>query len=153
MFGLREVGMFCCGSGQNWCGEGVMMRSGDHNIALHFSRPRATPTAREKHPKRKTNTESEAETCRAVAGTVLAALLGAHDSGAVSSLWLLGLDWVWQASGRAFTSGFGRATLLESWELALSLAEQPCCRAGMMAGERGRGACCTAFARAIAGRS
>ena len=45
--------------------------------------------------------------------------------------------WVWLAHGSlaatlgAFTE-FGRATLLESWELALSLAEQPCCRAGMM---------------------
>ena len=45
--------------------------------------------------------------------------------------------WVWLANGSlAATLGacteFGRATLLESWELALSLAEQPCCRAGMV---------------------
>ena len=86
-------------------------------MPLHLSSAHATPTSREKsprHPRRKISAESEAETCRAVAGTVLAALLGAHDSGAVSSLWLLGLDWVWQASGRALTSGFGKATLLES---------------------------------------
>ena len=121
------------------------------NMPLYLSSAHATPTTREKsprHPRRKISAESEAETCRAVAGTVLAALLGAHDSGAVSSLWLLGLEWVWPAS-----TDFGRATLLESWELALSLAEQPCCRAGMMADELGRDACCTAFGRAIAGRS
>ena len=56
---------------------------------------------------------------------------------ALPSWWLLGLIWVWLAHGSlAATLGacteFGRATLLESWELALSLVEQPCCRAGMM---------------------
>ena len=55
----------------------------------------------------------------------------------MASWWLLGLIWVWLAHGSlAATLGacteFGRATLLEGWELALSLAEQPCCRAGMM---------------------
>ena len=55
----------------------------------------------------------------------------------MASWWLLGLIWVWLAHGSlAATLGacaeFCRATLLESWELALSLAEQPCCMAGMM---------------------
>ena len=56
--------------------------------------------------------------------------------GVVSLLWLLGLVWVWLAhASLGACTEFGRATLLESWELALSLAEQPCCGAGIMVAE------------------
>ena len=60
----------------------------------------------------------------------------------------------WPEGFVATSNDFGRATLLESWELALSLAEQPCCRAGMMvSGEFGRDVACTASGRATAGQS